>query len=94
MTESPDNYEPTEADIEMVIEKATGRPVKPANLATGIASMQQRIAQLETEKSKLLDRMAEDAADTLKDHLIAVNKDLIVARERLAFYQAQVGKQN
>jgi hypothetical protein len=94
MTESPENYDPTEADVEMVIEQVTGKPVKPANLAAGIASMRQRIAQLETEKSKLLGQMDEDAVDTLKDHFIAVNKDLTIAHERLAFYQAQVGKQN
>ena len=47
MPEQPNDYEPTEADIDMVVEEATGKPVKPADLTAGIASMRQRIAQLE-----------------------------------------------
>ena len=94
MPEQPDNYEPTEADIDMVIEETTGKPVKPTNLADGIASMRQRIAQLETEKTKLLDRMDESSDESLNDHLATVNKDLATARERLTHYEAQSGKQN
>ena len=94
MPEPPDDYEPTEADIDMVVEEVTGKPVKPANLAAGIASMRQRIAQLEAEKTKLLDGMDEDRDESLKDHLAAVNKDLATARERLAHHEAQLGKQN
>jgi hypothetical protein len=30
----------------------------------------------------------------LKDHLAAVNKDLATARERIAYYEAQLGQQN
>ena len=94
MIEQPDDYEPTEADIDMVIEEVSGKPVKPANLAAGIASMCQRIAQLEAEKTKLLDRMDEDFDESLKDHLAAVNKDLATARERLDHYEAQCARQN
>ena len=68
--------------------------MKPANLAAGVASMRQRIAQLEAEKTKLLDRMNEDSDESPKDHLAAVNKDLTTARERLAHYEAQIGRQN
>src|SRR6266508_4404777 len=50
------------------------------------------IAQLEAEKSKLLDRTDKDSDETLKDHLAAVNNDLATARERLAHYGAQIGK--
>ena len=94
MPEQPDDYEPTEADLDMVVEEATGKPVKPANLAAGIASMRQRIAQLEAEKTKLLDRMDEDSDESLKAHLASINKDLATARERLAHYEAQLGRQN
>jgi len=94
MPEQHDNYEPTEEDIDMTVEETTGKPVKPANLAAGIASMQRRIAQLEAEKIKLLDRMDEDADESQKEHLAAVNKDLAIARERLVHYEAQHGKQN
>ena len=64
------------------------------NLAAGIASMRQRITQLEAEKTNLLDRMEKDFDESLKDHLAAVNKDLATARERLAHYEAQLGRQN
>lgn len=94
MTGPPDNLEPTEADLDWVVEEATGKPVKPANLAAGIASMQQRIAQLEVEKTKLLDRMDEDSVAAQKDHLAAVNQDLATARERLTYYEAQLDQQN
>lgn len=94
MPEQPDDYEPTEADIDMVIEETSGKPVKPADLAAGIASMRKRIAQLEAEKIRLLDRMEENLDEALKDHLAAVNKDLGTSRQRLSHYEAQVGKQN
>ena len=94
MKKQPDDYEPTEADLEMLVEDVTGKPVKPANLAAGIASMQQRIAHLEAEKTKLLDRMDEESDESLKEHLVAVNKDLATARERLGHYEEQMGQQN
>lgn len=54
LSDRHDDYEPSEADIDMVVEEVTGKPVKPANLAAGMASIRQRIAQLEVEKTKLL----------------------------------------
>lgn len=68
--------------------------MKPANLAAGIASMRQRIAQLEAEKTKLIDRMDEVSDESLKLHLAAVKKDLATVRERLVHYEAQDGTQN
>lgn len=56
--------------------------------------MRQRIAQLEAEKARLLDRMDEDSDAALKVHLAAINKDLAAARERLVHYELQVGRQN
>src|SRR5437899_9615622 len=94
MPKQPDDYQPTGADIDMVVEEVTGKPVKPANLAAGLASMRQRIAQLEAEKAKLLGRIGKSFDESLKAHLAALNKDLATARERLAHYEAQVGKQN
>jgi len=92
--EQRDDYEPTEEDIEMVVEEFTVKPVKPANLAAGIASMQRRIAQLETERTKLLNCMAKNASESLKEHIASVNKDLAIARERLVYYKAQLNSQN
>jgi len=56
--------------------------------------VRKRIAQLEAEKSKLLDRMDEDLSESLKDHLAGVNKDLAIARERPVHYEAQCARQN
>ena len=56
--------------------------------------MRHRNAQLETKKTKVLDRMEKDFDETLNDHLAAVNKDLAIARERLTHYETQLGKQN
>ena len=94
MPEQHNDCEPTEADIDMVVEEASGKPVKPANLADGITSMRQRIAQLEVEKAKLLDRMDEGFDESLKDQLASINKALASGRERLAHYEAQRGRQN
>jgi len=94
MPQQPDDIEPTKENIDLIVEHVTGKPVKPGNLAEGIASIRRRIAQLEDEKVKLLDRMDEDADESLKDHLAAVNKDLAIARERLAYYEIQLGEKN
>lgn len=93
----PDEYEPSEADLEMVVEETTGKPVKPENAAAGVASMQQRIAELEALKTKLvgqLDLATGTFAAELDKHLVLVNKDIATARERLAHYESQLGKQN
>ena len=45
MPEPPDDYEPTEANIDMVVKEVTGEPVKPANLAPDLLSMRLRIVQ-------------------------------------------------
>ena len=94
MATQPDDFKPTEADLDMIVEEVTGKPIKPANLAAGIASMRQRIAQLEAEKARLLDRMGEDSDAVLNAHLAAINKDLAAARERLVHYELQVSRQN
>ena len=94
MPEPSDKYKPTEADLDLVIEEATGQPLKPKDLVTGIDSLHERIKELEAEKARLLDRLEKDFDETLKDHLAAVNRDLTTARERLAHYDVQLGTQN
>lgn len=97
MPEPSDHYEPSEADLEMVIEETTGKPVKPASAAAGIASMRQRLKELEVEKAKLLNQMdtATGALEqSLNKHLASLNKDIAAARERLAHYESQLGQQN
>src|SRR6187455_1067063 len=97
MPEQPDDFEPTEVDIDVVTEEATGKPIIPENLAAGITSMRQRIAQLEMLKIQLLDQPGDTAGSRdadLSRSLAALNSDLAVARERLAHYVAQIGQQN
>jgi len=69
MPKRPDDYGLTEQNIDMIVEDVSGKPVKPKNLAEGIASMRWRVAQLEAEKVKLLDRMDEDDDESLNEHL-------------------------
>ncbi len=47
-------------------------------MATQVAAV--RIAQLEAEKTKLLDRMDENIEETLKDRLASINKDLATVK--------------
>lgn len=97
MTEPSENYEPTEADLDLVIEGATDKPVKPTSVAAGIASIRQRITQLEAEKTRLLQRLDTEVSENekaLNRDLATINKLLATARERLAHYQAQLGTQN
>lgn len=97
MPEQPDDYKLTQADIEMIAEDAAGKPVKPENLTAGIASMRQRIAQMEADKAKVLDQLdtATGKLETdLNCDLAKLNKDLATARERLVHYEAQLGSQN
>ena len=97
MPEQPENYEPSAADIDMIVEATTGKPVKPADIGAGIASMRQRIAQLEAEKARLLDHLdavTDAAANSLTRQLDEIKRNLHTARQRLGHYQAQVGKEN
>jgi hypothetical protein len=97
MPEQPDNYNPTETDLDMVIEATTGKPLKPESLAAGIASMRQRINEIEAAKARLLNEMdaaGEPSGHDLNETLATYNKDLVIARERLSFYEAQLGTQN
>ena len=98
MTTQPNDYEPTESYIEMVIEDATGKLLKPENAEAGIASMRRRIAELEAQKSKVIDQLDAaanlPAADGLNRNLTLIDRDLKVARERFAHYESQVGRQN
>jgi len=81
----------------MVMKEATGKPIKSESPAAGIASMRQRISELEAAKVRLLNELAvaaEPSVHDLNETLATYNKDLAIARERLAFYQAQLGTQN
>lgn len=97
MPEQPDNYEPTESDIDMIVEEVAGKSVKLADLASSIASLRQRIAGLEAQKANVLYQLeiaSPATTDGFNQHLTSLNKDLAVARERLAHYETQLGNQN
>lgn len=97
MTAQSNDYKPTESDIEMLLEKATGKPLKPEDATAGIASMRQRIAELKRQKAKMLDQLAAvtcDSANVINKNLTSINRDLETARERLAYYQAQLDRRN
>ncbi len=92
-----DDFQPTEADFEMILESVSNTPVKPASLEAGILSMCQRIDELEAAKKRLLSHFDENSTDfhELADtHLKSVNKDLATARKRLDSYQRQLRMQN
>ena len=94
---SDDDFQPTEADLDMILEDVSGKPVKPASLQAGIVSMRQRIAELEATKKRLLNQLNENTTgfdELAVTHLKSVNKDLATARERLDSYQRQQGMQN
>jgi hypothetical protein len=67
---------------------------KKVRRVAGIAAMQQRIAQLVAEKTRLLDRIAADSSAALMEKLAEINKDLATAQTRLAHYRAQQGRHN
>ena len=97
MTEPSDNYDPTEADLDLVLEDAIGKPGKPENLATGIASMRKRITQLEEEKARLLNQIEsadQNSTTSLNQSLITLNQHLSNARQRLRDYEMQQGERN
>lgn len=97
MTEPSDNYDPTEADLDLILEDSTGKPVKPADLANGIASLRQRITQLEGEKAKLLGQLEktdESRAGSITSKLVVLSRQMTSARQRLGDYESQSGKQN
>lgn len=97
MTEPSDNCDPTEADLDLILEDATGKPVEPENLAAGIASLQERIAQLEKEKTKLLGQLEKadgSRAASINPELVALNRQIAAARQRLRDYESQTGQQN
>lgn len=88
---------PTEADLEMIMEAASGKPVKPPSLEAGITSMRQRIAELEASKRRMLERLDEQTEgfnQTVNTHIRDINRDLDEARQRLDSYMSQQKARN
>jgi hypothetical protein len=68
MTEPSDNYDPTDADLDLVLEDTTGKPVKPADLATGIASMQKNFTASLSQSLIALNQRLSAARQRLHDY--------------------------
>lgn len=94
MPEQPDNLEPTEADIDMVLEEMNGKPVDKGTARANAQTMQERIAQLEAERARLISNSNKLPPGKYQNHQASYDSDLAIARERLAHFQSQVGKSN
>jgi len=98
MPDQPDNYEPSDAELEMVVDearKAVGKGPAPRPSERGIADMQARLKLLSEQKEKLLEQLELHPTDAqLGNELTALNKELHEAQERLAEYQTQFDHRN
>lgn len=92
----PPELRPTAVDLEMGEEAVLGHPITPASLAAGIATMQARITQFETQRDKIIahakaGRIKQQSADEVVPRIAA---EITTARQRLADYQRQADQQN
>jgi len=98
MPAKPNNYDPTESDLEQVVDearKALGKGPAPRSAAGGISDMTERIRSLNEQKGKLLKQMELHPTNTdLDATLVATNSQLREAKERLAEYQSQLRGKN
>lgn len=83
---------PTDADLDSVIEEATGKPVDKGTAEKNVAALRQRIRELEVTLQQLKDRRA--IGRPVGDHIKLTEHELTKARALLAGYETQLGKQN
>lgn len=94
MPAQPDDFEPTEADIDMILEDVHGKPVDKGSAVENIKAMEGRIAELEAIYEQLVRNGDNFNPDLLQQNLNACSKDLNIARERLRYYHGQLRKRN
>lgn len=94
MPEQPDHFEPTEADIDMILEDVHGKPVDKGSVVENVKAMEGRIAELAAAYEQLVRNGDNFNPELLQQHMNACGKDLNIARERLQYYQAQLRQQN
>ncbi len=94
MPEQPDNLEPTEADLDMVLEETTGKPTDKGSTMANIQALEDRIVQLEAERARLISNRSKLPSENYESHLASYDADLRTARERLAHFESQLGKNN
>jgi hypothetical protein len=92
---TPDNLEPTEAELRDCTDEAlhaSGKPLLKRTPEEGITDMHSRIADLTEQKRKLLDQM--ETRDDCDIHLANINADLIDCQQRLTAYELQKSGKN
>lgn len=94
----PDNLEPSDAELEMVVDEArqkTGLPPAKRPADKGITDMQARIKLLTGQRTKLLERMGTEVFDDKRYAALSeIDNELREARQRLTEYQTQQGGRN
>ncbi|HUE37662.1 MAG TPA: hypothetical protein VMO20_09745 [Candidatus Acidoferrum sp.] len=94
----PDNFEPSDAELEMVVDEArqkTGQPPANRSPEKGVADMQARLKLLNEQRSKLLDGLGTTPFDTQRgEELNRIDHEIREARQRLDEYQTQLKGRN
>jgi hypothetical protein len=96
----PLNFDPSDADIEMVVDaarRATGRPPAARSPERGIADMKARIVQIKLDKRNTLNALLDDLhpnREHLRAFLTDLNRELAEAEQRLTEYAAQAAGKN
>lgn len=84
---------PTEADLDLVLEQATGKPVDKGTAAANIAALRQRIAELTALHGRLRARQQQGEAG-LDAMLAEIAADIAHARKLLEGYETQTRSLN
>lgn len=97
----PENYPPhlahlapTEADLDMIAEEMSGKPVDKGLAGLNLAAIENRIEQLEQERDKLKSNELSMSAESFNTALASYEADLTTARDLLTRYRASVAKTN
>ena len=96
----PPDYDPSDADIEMVVDdarRATGRPPAARSPERGIADMKARVVQINEDKRNTLNALLDDqhpGRAELLEFLDELNRELAEAQQRLTEYAAQAAGKN
>jgi hypothetical protein len=85
---------PSEADMDMVLEEASGRAVDKGTASANAQAMQERISQLEFERARLISNQAKLSPEAFQQNLASFDADLATARERLVHFQTQLQNLN
>lgn len=85
---------PTDADLDTVLSEQQGRPVDKGSAAANVRAIEQRIAQYENERARLINNQAQLPPEKFQQHLASYDADLVTARQLLADYQSQLSASN